>query len=306
MSGFSYDAVGVGHSCLDHICLVESYPPEDGSTHITKIEDYGGGAAATAIAAASRLGQRAAFIGRRGADPVSLQIRALLEKAGVDCSLMQETEGLRGLESFIMVDPATGSRTKFPQRDTQPDVEWTAELKAAVAGSRSLHLDGTNNANAMAAVRAAREGSAVVSLDGCHMKSDNRLNVALASSADILIMNYRYPLMVSGLSDYDHALLEMSGWGPKVVIGTLGSEGCRAVIGGRVVRFPAYEVESVDTTGAGDVFHGAFLSAWLDGMELEECVFFASAAAAIKCTKPGGRAGIPTKEETLRFMKERS
>ncbi len=296
------DIVGVGHNCLDRLCTVEAYPPEDGSTHITSMSVQGGGAAATAMVAASRLGKKTALIGPIGTDSTSAEIRRLLEEDGVDCSYLLADEKNYGLQSFVMINPENGSRTKFPQRDNLPDILWTEELFGVIRSAKVLHLDGTNNANAMAAAKCAKESGVTVSLDGCSLKDDNAKNVALASMADILIMNAKYPLRVTGLTDYDAALAEIAGWGPQVVIATLGDRGCKAWMNGEVRNFPAFRVKAVDTTGAGDVFHGAFLTAWLDGMDPEACIRFASAVSAIKCTKPGGRAGIPTREEALGFV----
>ena len=88
------------------------------------------------------------------------------------------------------------------------------------------------------------------------------------------------------------------------MISTLGEKGCVALINGELKYFPAYKVNAIDSTGAGDVFHGAFAAGYLRIYSLEECIRYASAVAAIKCMKIGGRAGIPDHEETLEFMKK--
>ena len=142
-----------------------------------------------------------------------------------------------------------------------------------------------------------------VSLDGCSRQKDNTLNLSLARMADILIMNAVYPRAVSGCADSGAALKFFSELGPKkAVIMTLGGEGCLALIDGEVRHFGAYPVKAVDTTGAGDVFHGAFLARYLEGYSVPDCIRFASAASAMKCTVPGGRAGIPAKESLEAFL----
>lgn len=299
-----YDVIGVGHSCVDRLCMVENYPKEDDSTHITSISVQGGGAVATAMVAVARLGKKAAFIGNIGSDMISAEAKSLFEKDAVDTSLMIERDDCWGLESFVMVNPENGSRTKFPQRDTLPPIKWDEKSIEAIKASRFLHLDGTNYKNAVAAATIARENGVTVSLDGCSMQKDNALNRALAGLADILIMNKKYPLRVSGKETYEEALLEMSTWGPKTVMCTLGDKGVLAVIDGKVESFPAFSVKALDTTGAGDVFHGAYLSALAEGMEMREAIRFASAVSAIKCTRIGGRAGIPTWDETIAFIEK--
>ncbi len=298
-----FDVVGVGHSCVDRLCVVEDYPREDESTHITSISVQGGGAVATAMVAVSRLGRKSAFIGNVGSDLISKEAMRLFQSDGVDTTNMVERSDCWGLESFVMVNPANGSRTKFPQRDTLPSIDWDDSLILAIKSARYLHLDGTNYLNALEAARIARENGVIVSLDGCSMQKDNELNKALASLSDILIMNKRYPLRVTGKDSYKEALLEISAWGPSTVMCTLGEKGVLAVLDGKVRHFPAYQVKALDTTGCGDVFHGAFLVALLEGYSVEDAIRFSSAVSAIKCQRVGGRAGIPTMEETLSFMK---
>ena len=299
-----FDVIGVGHSCVDRLCMVEDYPREDESTHITSISIQGGGAVATAMVAVARLGKKSAFIGNIGTDFISKEAKRLFEMDGVDTSLLLERPDCRGLESFVMVNPANGSRTKFPERDILPLIDWNDSLVDAIKSARFLHLDGTNYKNALKAAKIAKENGVAVSLDGCSMQKDNELNKALASLADILIMNKKYPLRVSGKDNYEDALLEMSTWGPKTVMCTLGDKGAMAVIDGKVESFPAYPAVALDTTGCGDVFHGAYLVALLDGMECVDAIHFASAVSGIKCQRIGGRAGIPTKDEALAFMKQ--
>ena len=294
--------VGVGHNCLDRLCTVEAYPPEDGSTHITSISVQGGGAVATALAASARLGIPSALAGHLGEDETGREIRALLEADGVDTRYIRAIPGGRSSVSYVMVDPRTSTRTKFPYPDDLPAITWDEELTALIEQAAVLHLDGTRYENALAAAKIAKAAGVTVSLDGCSMQGDNEKNIALASMADILIMNAKYPLRVSGREDYGEALLEMAGWGPKVVIGTQGAQGCLAVIDGALRRFPAFQVEAIDTTGAGDVFHGAVLAGYLWGMDLEETIRFASAVSALKCTQIGGRAGIPTYDAALAFL----
>lgn len=297
--------VGVGHSCLDQVCIVEHYPAEDDSTHIKSISVQGGGAVATACATLSRLGVPTAFIGNIGFDRVSDLILEHFAMDGVATDAVVKRPDCVGLQSFVMVNPATGSRTKFPQRDVNPVIDWTQDLTTKLKNALVLHLDGTNWENAFKAATIAKHTGVLVSLDGCSMQSDNSKNKILAAMADFLIMNQKYPLRVAGKSTLSEAMLEMAHWGPKLVVGTLGKRGCVAVIGGRLEVFEATPVEAVvDTTGAGDVFHGAFLAGYLDGMDFRTCIHFASVAAALKCTKIGGRIGIPSKEEVLTLMRQ--
>ena len=295
--------IGVGHCCQDSICTIEEYPPEDGSTHITAIDDsQGGGAVATAMVAAARLGMSVGMIANLGDDATGDRIRADFERYGMDTSGIGRIAGGRSSSSVVLVDPNKGTRTKFPYRDNLPSIEWHERQRAFLKKPRVLHLDGTNYDNAMKAAMLAKEYRVIVSLDGCSMQKDNDKNRRLAAMADILIMNARYPKRVSGKETMVEAMQEMASLGAQVVISTAGKDGCYAVIDGEVHQFSAFAVPAIDTTGAGDVFHGAFLTAWLEGKDLRQCIRFASAVSALKCLKLGGRAGIPIREEAEAFL----
>ncbi|MEA5143937.1 MAG: PfkB family carbohydrate kinase [Oscillibacter sp.] len=301
----SCQIVGVGHCCYDFLCTVEQYPPEDGSTHILQIEHQGGGAAGTALVASSRLGIPSGIIASWGDDETGRLIREGFEDENVCVTGAEIVPGGQSCVSYVMVHPENGTRTKFPCRDVLPPLHWSEAQKELLRGADVLHLDGTRYENALRAAQLARSYGVTVSLDGCTVQPDNEKNLALVGLTDILIMNARYPFRVAGTDDTEKALRYFAALGPRVVITTGGSQGCTALIDGKLCRFPAYSVQTVDTTGAGDVFHGAFLAAWLRKMDLPDCIRYASAASALKCTKMGGRAGIPTHEAVLAFLQSR-
>ncbi len=300
--------VGVGHCCQDSICIVEQYPPEDGSTHILSIDDsQGGGAVATALVAAARLGADTALIANLGNDATGDRILAGFAEAGVSTETVTRIPGGRSSSSMVMVNPENGSRTKFPYRDNLPPIDFTREKRSLIEKAGALHLDGTNYANAVAAAQIAKAAGVPVSLDACSRQKDNVLNLRLAEMADILITNAVYPQAVTGCATREEALLKLAGLGHKqVALTTLGKDGVLAVVSGKVEHIPAFTVQAVDTTGAGDVFHGAFLTAWLEGNDLHACIRFAAAVSALKCLKPGGRSGIPTRAEAEAFLAQHS
>jgi len=296
---------GVGHFCRDSICTVENYPQEDGSTHILAIDDsQGGGAVATALVAAARLGTKTQAIANLGDDPNGDHILQGLAGEGVGTEGIRRIAGGRSSASWVMVDPVHATRTKFPYRDSLPPIEFDEVRRGLLSGAAVLHLDGTNWDNAMRAARLAKEAGVPVSLDGCsRQKDNNEKNLQLAALADILIMNAVYPFAVSGRTEREEAMRFMASLGEKKVVAmTGGAEGCWLWNGESAEHIPAFRVAAIDSTGAGDVFHGAFLSEWLRGTDVRSCLRFASAVSALKCLKLGGRAGIPSREETERFL----
>ena len=244
------------------------------------------------------------MIANLGDDKAGDQILEGFRSFHVNTDCIDRIKGGRSSTSVVMVDPVKGTRTKFPYRDNLPLIRFDAKKKEVLRHAKILHLDGTNYDNAWNAALLAKEYGVTVSLDGCSMQKDNEKNRRLASMADILIMNARYPYRVSDRSDRTEAMEFMASLGAKVVISTLGKDGCCAYLNRKLSCFPAFPVKAVDTTGAGDVFHGAFLTAYLEGKDIQECIRFASAVSALKCLKYGGRAGIPGKEEALRFLSE--
>ncbi|MBQ8081131.1 MAG: carbohydrate kinase family protein [Clostridia bacterium] len=299
-----YDILGVGHCCQDTICAIEAYPPEDSSTHILSIDDsQGGGAVGTAIVAASRLGRRTAVIANLGDDSTGDKIIEGFRSERVDTSLIRRIPNGHSPTSIVMVDPEKGTRTKFPYRDSLPLLSFDQAQHQAIRASRVLHLDGTRFENALNAAMIAKEAGVSVSLDGCSRRPDNEKNLRLSQLADILIMNAVYPFAVSGCSDPEQALRFFTQWGPKqALVMTIGAKGSYALIEDRFVHFPAFFVSAIDTTGAGDVFHGAFLTRFLETQDVAVSIRFASAVSALKCLKPGGRSGIPTRQEVDAFL----
>ena len=293
---------GVGAAGLDHLNLIEAYPQEDGSTHITQMISQGGGACATAIVAAHRLGMHGQMIASVGDDENGKMILSGLDQEGIDTTMIEIVPSGISPHSEIMVNPETGTRTKFVCNNTLPPIEWNRDQIALIRNSDILHVDGTRYDNAMAAIRIARDNNIPVSVDGCHMEEDRELNRLMASQADILIMNARYPKLVAKTETTEEALEYFAGIGPKVVISTQGTKGCLAWIDGKVEVFPAYSVKAVDSTGAGDVFHGAFLASYMKDGDIRRAVRYASIAAALKCTQVGGRAGIPTDKEICSYL----
>jgi len=293
---------GVGAAVLDHLNLIEDYPNEDGSTHITQIISQGGGACATAVVAAHRLGMHGQMISSIGDDETGRMILESLDSEGIDTTMMEIVAGGVSPHSEIMVNPESGTRTKFVCSNTLPPIEWNPDQIALLKNSDILHVDGTRYDNAMAAIELAKQFGIPVSVDGCHMEADREFNRKMAEKADILIMNARYPKLVAKTETTEQALEYFAAIGPKVVISTQGTRGCLAWIDGKLEEFPAYSVKAVDSTGAGDVFHGAFLAAYMQGKDVRFAIQYATIAAALKCTQVGGRAGIPSHQEILSYL----
>ena len=298
------EIIGVGHCCQDYICSIENYPLEDSSTHILDMDgSQGGGGMATAMVAAARLGSGAGIIANLSDDEVGKKILNGLETEGIDTSLIRILKGYRSSLGIVMVNKTNGSRTKFPYHDNLPEIEFGETSMEAMRHASILHLDGTRYENAIHAARIGKSLGLKISLDAASFKKIREENINLLQMADIIIADEKYPRKLLGINDDEQALLKMEEqFHPEILAMTLGKKGYLYIQEGEVLHGNAFPVEAVDSTGAGDTFHGAFLSEYLRTKDTSRCLRFASAAAALKCTALGGRAGIPKYEEVINFM----
>jgi sugar/nucleoside kinase (ribokinase family) len=127
----------------------------------------------------------------------------------------------------------------------------------------------------------------------------------LIPHVDVLITGEGYARGLTGIDDIwqaGEAVLEL---GPRIFVETVGDRGCYTITRNERFHTPAFKVDVVDTTGAGDVFHGAYIVGMMHGWTPRQCALFSTAVSAIKCTRLGGRAGIPTFEQTMAFLSER-
>ncbi|MBR1920015.1 MAG: carbohydrate kinase family protein [Spirochaetales bacterium] len=294
--------IAVGHLCADNVCVVDGFPQENTSKHIEKVDRQAGGGASQAAVAFSRLGGRSGYVGIVGSDMTGTYLLEGLKDENVDTTFMERREGDSAF-SFVCVNSQNASRTLINYHQRLGAINFTAEIEDYMKGAKFLHLDGTMYEDAVNAARLARKLGLPVSLDGSSRQKDNRLNRGLAAMADILITNEFYPMQIMEDENRERAMLQMSKWGARILMATLGEKGVLALVDGEFIHFPAYHIEPVDTTGAGDVFHGAYLRGMELGYDMAGCVRFASAVSAMNCLSLGGRRGIPTFSEVQDFMR---
>jgi ribokinase len=296
------DVIGVGLSAIDYLGIVDEYPPPaDKKIRMPQFTRQGGGPVATALVALSRLGARTAFVGKMGDDESGKLMKSQLAEEDVDVSQIVMEPGASSQPAFIIVDQATGRRTIFwseanvsPLRACEMDREF-------ITSARILHLDGLQMEAGLAAAQWARDANITVVLDGDTMRDGIDELVGLT---DVLITSQNFAGQFTGENDLEAAIHKMRSLGPEIVGITLGDDGCILSWETNLLRKPTYKVDVVDTTGAGDVFHGAFIYGLLQEWSLEKTAEFANAVAAMKCRKLGGRAGIPTLDEANAFLEQ--
>lgn len=294
----SRKAVFLGMATIDFIGTVRHLPAPDEVFELDRFDVQGGGPAATASVAYSRLGGHAQFIGATGTDQLSHTIRQGLEDEGVDVSLLSQDASGKSPQAIILVDRTSGSRSIMYQRGTARPPGFNRDLAATIETAGALHLDGFHTNLAIDAARHARSIGVPVSLDGGAGDPWPGLD-ELLPLIDWLVVARAFAQRQTGLADPEAAARELHA---DTVVITDGANGAWYRRGSSAGHVPAYRVEVQDTTGAGDVFHGAFVHAKLTGMNLPDAVRFASATAALKCRQLGGRAGIPSLTEVNQFI----
>lgn len=285
--------LGVGHCTLDFIGVVERFVEPDFKKEFTQFSTQGGGSAATAMVALSRWGVETGFVGKVGSDQRGDEIERTLSEEGVDTRGMVHQDGAISQMSFIVVESATGRKTTYTTGGNVQALQ-PVEVDLSMLDDASVLLcDSTHSEVELAFMKAAKERGVTVVLDASEMSGNIRECVA---HADYLVTSERFASQFAGIGELEslcHALLER---GPRVAIVTLGNEGSVAMSADerQLLREPAFEnVRVFDTTGAGDVYHGAIIYGILQQWPLARIVRFANVAAAMSCEGIGGRSAIP-------------
>lgn len=298
-----FDIIGIGYSAVDYLGIVPRYPELDEKMELLEFSKQGGGPAATAMATVGRLGGRASYVGKVGDDDFGRFMLDELAKDGIDTDHVVVQRGAASQFSFIVVDRETGKRTIFWTRSDIASLLPEELDRAHILSTRVLHVDGHDVPAAISAAGWANEAGIPVVYDAGSVRDRSD---QLVARTDFLVASKRFAGQFTGEEDAEKAARLMLGGRRKLAAVTLGEDGCVYATTEGTFRRPAFEVDVADTTGAGDVFHGAFSYALSREWPHAEIVEFASAAAALKCTKLGGRAGIPTLSQALDFLRTRS
>ncbi|MDW7656314.1 MAG: PfkB family carbohydrate kinase [Bacillota bacterium] len=300
----SVDVLGIGGSLFDTFFVVSDYPVEDTKLKAKATLNQCGGPVATALTAASKLGMSCAFIGAMGDDPAGQAMLADFHVYSVHTSGIRIRTHCQSAASMILVNEAKKTRTIiWSPGDAAP--LGPAEIpENLIRQAKVLHLDGLQHDAALAVAQQFKAAGKRVSFDAGSFHPGVE---ALLPLADWLICAEEFVLRLTGAQSAEEAVIEaFKRYQPEVVAATQGKSGGLWTTDGRTVqRYLPAPVTVVDTTGAGDVFHGAAIYARLQGWDWPEVFAFASAVAALKCTKLGGRTGIPTREEVDAYLQTR-
>ena len=300
--------VGLGQCSLDLIVFADGFPREDTKPEVKGLLTQGGGPVATALVALSRLKVKTSFMGVVAGDAAGREIKQGLRSEGVSIAGLKTRKGGTSQLAFIIVNKKTGplsgsgsgSRTVLWKRPTVKELSTTEVEAARIKGSKMLLLDGLMHDSSVRAAKGARSLGVPVLLDCGRLRKDTKELIRLS---DYIVGSEE--LARDLLAEPGEALKKLRRLNPKAraVTITLGKRGSLTSASTDTFRTPAFKVRAIDSTGAGDVFHAGFCFGLINGWDLRRTAAFASAFAALKCLKPGGRRGIPTLAQTLKFMK---
>jgi len=301
------DVVGLGCCAVDFLAIVPQYPKPDTKTQVLEFTKQGGGLVGTALVALARLGARTRFVGKVGDDELGRFIVDTFKQDRVDTSGLKLVKGCTARFAFIVVDKATGKRTIFWTQAGIPKMTASDVRRADIASARFLHVDGLEMDAQLAAARMAKECGTTVVMDAEGVWPGTKELLALC---DVIIASEAFIRAYTGERNATSGASALYGEHQKIdprkiVVVTAGVRGSVCVSADGSFLQPAFDVDVVDTTGCGDVYHGAFIFGLLRKWDLRRTAQFASAVAALKCRELGGRAGIPTLPEVQRFLGSR-
>ncbi len=290
-----WDVVGVGASCIDLVCRVPVFPEAGTARSKVRIGEQHracGGQVATALATCASLGLRASYVGAIGDDDDGARVLAELASRGIG------TSGVRVVEcptatAILLIDEA-GERLVLWRRHPDLVMGPDATIERSVEHARLVHVDDVDVEASIQAARLARERGIPVTCDIDHVAGRTKDLLSLVSMP---VLAEHVPAALTGESDPERALRLLGRGRSQPIVVTLGARGAMALADDEILMCPGFPVQAADTTGAGDVFRGGFITALLRGEALPDVMRFANAAAAVSCTRVGAMAGVPTREE---------
>lgn len=288
-----FDVVGLGLNATDVAIEVPRYPAFNSKIEFTSAHLQAGGQVATALVVCQRLGLKTKYIGRVGDDPMGQFQLESLRPEGIDLTDLVVVHNCPNQCAYIVIEEQSGERTILWRRDPRLTIRPEDLRREMVTGARLVHVDGHDTATTTRLAAWAREAGLPVTVDVDNLYPGLP---ALLDSTTHLISSAPFPSAYAGEEDYFHALPEIRRRhrGMKLVAATMGQDGVLAYEDGQFIYAPAFAVRCRDTTGAGDVFHGAFAFGLLQQWPTMRILEFSNAVAALNCQSLGARGGIPS------------
>lgn len=293
---------GIGQCSWDYLAVVNVYPLVDTKKEVIEWQEQGGGPVATALVTLSRLGIQCRFYGVTGDDYAGEKIKHSLISDDIDVRGLVKRERTTSQIAFIAIEKGTAKRTIFWKRPSGEAFKKEELGSDFLEGVNFLLLDGLMKDVSLYAATRARENNVPIMLDAGRARTGM---LEIAKISDYVVASEEFAEYLGWRFTQEALQHEKEKLGVKVLTLTLGEKGSITVSDDQFFRVPAFMVKTVDTTGAGDVFHGGYIYGLLQNWDLKDTVIFASALAGMKCTRIGGRSGIPKLNEVKEFLLEK-
>lgn len=293
------DFVGIGFCSNDHLCRIPELVP-DSKVEMLEHEIQGGGPCGGAVVAAARLGVRSAMIGTTGSDSDGDMIVRDFRAEGVDVRYLRQNPGEFSPIAYCLITP-DGRRTVAWSRQNLSDYPAEELPEELIANAKAVHFDGHQIEAALRAAGIAKKHGVLTCFDAGSVRPGTE---ELLKLCDVVITSEPFARAYTGESDFAAALRKLDN-GRKVTGVTMGKAGAMCLAGGKLIVQQVYDPGTVvDTTGAGDSFHGAFDVRYMETGDAALSMRFAAVFAALKCRRLGARAGMPRREEVEAALKE--
>jgi sugar/nucleoside kinase (ribokinase family) len=297
------DIIGLGASTVDILTLVEHFPTRREIQQALSTTIQGGGPVATAMVAASRLGCSSAMIDSIGDDWVGELVLQGFQKDGVETGFIEIRSGQTTAISNVLVSAGDGARAAMFLPGTAPEPALSDSQQAAIRSSMILHVNGRYWDSCIRVVDLARARNVRVSFDGGADRFKPEMK-SLVPLTDICIVARDFAEKYTGEVDPSLSAKILHEEGPEIAVVTDGVNGSWVrTRDGSSFHQPAFLFpNTVDTTGCGDSYHGAFLAGLVKGLTIKKTAALASAVAGMNTQHLGGRAGIPTFDKAVEFL----
>jgi sulfofructose kinase len=300
-----YDVLAIGVAAVDDLLYVSSYPPSNVKVSVTARERHGGGPACTAIATVGTLEGRSAYCARLGTDDLSVYIERLLQQCHVDTTHIIRDSEAAPYHSSIVVD-LHGNRNVFYDASMFKPITCDSLADSLILSAELILLDHVAEP-ALTEIAKKIRTLGIPILGDIEGHSESAL--LLANLVDHLVVPLDFARWASNSVDPADACAYLSQTRRTTTVITAGSDGCYYTSGtdSAITHFPAFKVETLDTNGCGDTFHGAFALAMALNFSLDHAITFASAAAAVKASGGSGRKrgwnALPTLDDVILLLR---
>ncbi len=299
-----FDFVGIGSVLVDDLAVLSSFPQPDEKVEIIKGQKQLGGPVPTTLRALSKLDLKCSFIGKVGDDAVGNLIKEELNYSNIDTSQMIKEKGSKSGYAQVWIDPKAQTRAIAYSSGTLSPLSHNEFDFENLPKAKFLHIDGRNHAVADGLLEQYRLDNTVISIDTGNFRDET---IALIEYTDIAIMPKRFAVAMFGDDNLEELVVKCRNYFEKsrAIVITDGVNGSVCSFRDIIFKQKAFDIDVVDTTGAGDVHSAGIVYGFYNNWKVEDTLRFAAAMAAVKCTHLGNLY-LPSNEDVFDFLERPS